>query len=207
MGAPAFLEIFQDPAIELEDLPEPDLLHVRPRLFAADASGAEHDDGMILHLPGKLSSGPGKIAEMLDSKIKSSLECSEFDFAVIPRVQQSHWPPLIQPLLQGGGGEFWGRVAAGVDSLHPERDDFLFDQDQHAGERLPVALAVFWLKGFESADAADLRNEVVDALSLARHKQVDASLLRRIVPFNARSLHSRRSRSRSGFKLSSGAKR
>ena len=54
MRAAAFLEIFQDAAVELENIFEAFALHERPGLFAADAAGAKHHDGLLLHRGGQL---------------------------------------------------------------------------------------------------------------------------------------------------------
>src|SRR5690606_19743174 len=48
--AAAFLEIFQNAAVELEDAAEPFTFHEGPGFSAADAARAEHHDGLFLQV-------------------------------------------------------------------------------------------------------------------------------------------------------------
>ena len=89
MRAAAFLEIFQDAAVELENLLEAFAFHEGPRFFAADAAGAKHDDGLLLQLRRQFADGLGKIAEMVNADGQRVFEGAQFDFVVVARIEQA----------------------------------------------------------------------------------------------------------------------
>ena len=65
---PAFLEILQNPPIQLVNLPEPLPLHIRPRLLAPDPPSAEHHHRLLLHLLRQCRHRLRKIPEMPDPR-------------------------------------------------------------------------------------------------------------------------------------------
>lgn len=60
MSSATFLKILEDAAVELIDLLETPLFHQWPRLFAADAPGAEHDNRLGFRASGSLPIAWGK---------------------------------------------------------------------------------------------------------------------------------------------------
>ena len=68
MLAAAIFEVFQNPAVQLENLLEALALHVRPGLFAANAARAKHHDRLLLEFGRQLADGRGKIAEVIDAR-------------------------------------------------------------------------------------------------------------------------------------------
>ena len=107
MRAATFLEIFQDAAVELENIFETFALHERSGLLAPDAARAEHHDGLLFHGGWQLADGVGKIPEMIHANRQRVLERAELHLVIIARVQQRHRAPFVQPLLQLLRREFW----------------------------------------------------------------------------------------------------
>src|SRR5260370_18909194 len=62
----AFLEVLENAAVELEDGLESLALQIRPRLLAADATGTEHHDRLLLQLGRELCHGAGKLTASID---------------------------------------------------------------------------------------------------------------------------------------------
>ena len=101
----AFLEIFQDSAIELMDVSEPLAFHVGACLFTTDASGAEHHHGFVFERFRKFGHGLRKVAKMVDAGWECSTKSAEFDLVVVARVEKRDLPAFVEPLLERGGRE------------------------------------------------------------------------------------------------------
>ncbi len=172
--AAAVLEVFQDAAIELEDVFEALALHVRTRFFAADATSTEHDNGFVLKVLGKAADSFGEVAEVVNAGGDGSFEGAEFDFVVVPGVEEGDGAAFVKPLFEGGGGEFGGGAPGGVDAFDAKGDDFFFDAHQHARKGLVCALADFGFEGGETGNGAQFGQEELDAVVFASDEEVDA---------------------------------
>src|SRR5690606_387346 len=88
VGATALFEVFEDAAVELEDIPEAFAFHEWPGLLATNAAGAEHDDRALLEFGRQLADGLGKLPEMVDADGQCIPERSQLYFIVVASVQQ-----------------------------------------------------------------------------------------------------------------------
>ena len=152
--AAAFLKIFQDAPVELENLFETFALHERPGLFAADAARAKHDDRLLLHRGRQFANGLGEITEMIHANRQRIFERAELHLIIIARVEQRHGATFVEPPLEILGRQL-GRGALGrIYALDTERYDFLLEPHQHPAERLMIGLAELGLQIFPARQAA-----------------------------------------------------
>src|SRR5262249_29521795 len=132
--ATALLKVLQNAALELEDLLEARLLHVGPRLFAANAAGAKHHDRLLLEIGGQAIDGGRKIAKVIDAQRHGILERAEFHLVIVARIEQRDGPPGIEPLLELLGSKLRRSAPARFDAVNPERNDLSLETNQHAVE-------------------------------------------------------------------------
>ena len=85
--AAAFLEIFQDAAVELMNVRVSNFFHERAGLFTANAARAEHNDRLCFELRGKFFDRRGKFAEVIDPRRDSSAKRAHPNFVVVARVE------------------------------------------------------------------------------------------------------------------------
>ena len=104
MRAAAFLEVFQDAAVELMDVSKALAFHVGPCLLTANAAGAKHHDWFVFEGLGKLSDRLWKIPEMVDAGWECSTKSAEFDLVVVACVEKRDLAAFIEPLLERGSG-------------------------------------------------------------------------------------------------------
>ena len=170
----AFLEVFQDTAIELMDVPKTLAFHVGARLFTAYAAGAEHHHGLVIEGFGKFGDRLGKIPEMVDAGRERPAKCAEFDFVVVAGVEERDLATLVEPLLEGGGRQF-GRSSAGwMDAFHTEGDDLFLDPHKHSRERLVFTQADLRGQILKAGKLPQGPKERLDASRRAGHEEVDA---------------------------------
>lgn len=174
MGAATFLEIFEDAAIELENIFEAGFLHEGRGFFAANAAGAERDDGLILKFGGQIGDGFGEIAEMIDAGGKGVFERAELDFVIVACVEQRDGAAFVEPLFERGGRDARRGVARGIDPLDTEGDDLLFDADEHAVEGLMLAFAEFDGEIGQAGNGAEFGGEFLDIRRKAGDEEIDA---------------------------------
>ena len=170
----AVLEIFQDAAFELEDAFESFAFHERPGFLAANAAGAEHDDGLLLHLQGQAAHGGGEIAEMIDADGERVLERAELHFVIVARVEQGDGTALVEPPLQFLRRELGGRAPRGINAIDTERDDLFLQSHEHPGERLMLRLAELRLQILQAGQAAQLPQQQINLVRRSGDEQVDA---------------------------------
>ena len=170
----AFLEVFQDTAIELMDVPKTLAFHVGARLFTAYAAGAEHHHRLVFEGFGKFGDRLGKIPEMVDARRERPAKCAEFDFVVVAGVEERDLAALVEPLLEGRGGQL-GRSSAGwVDAFDTESDDLFLDPHQHSRKGLVFTQADLRSQTLKTGKLAQGTKERVDASRRAGHEEVDA---------------------------------
>ena len=157
MRAAALLEIFEDAAVELENVFESGAFHEGRGFFAADAAGAERDDGLILEFGGKFGDGFGEIAEVIDAGGNGVFKSAEFNFVIVAGVQECDGTSFIEPLFERGWRNAGRGVAAGIDAFDAEGDDLFFDADEHPVERLMLALTEFEGEIGQAGDGAERR--------------------------------------------------
>ncbi len=172
--AAALLEIFQDAAIELEDVEETFPLHVGTGLFAANAARAKHHDRVLLHPGGKFPHRIRELAKMVEAQDLRAAKRAELHLVIVARVEQRHGPPLVEPLLERRRRNLARRFLLRLDALHAERDDFLFDPDQHPVERLVLAHAHLRRQILQPRDRAQLGQQQPDLVRAAGDEEVDA---------------------------------
>src|ERR1700730_12348373 len=134
--ATALLEVLENAAIELQDGLEPLALHEGSCLLAADATGAEHHDGLLFQLGREPGDRAGKLTEMIYADGERICEGPELHFVIVTRIQQRHRAPLIQPALELPGGELRRGSSCWIDTGDTESNDLLLQADQHAPEGL-----------------------------------------------------------------------
>ena len=174
VGTPAVFEVFQDASIELMDVPKALAFHVGPRLFAAYAAGAKHHHRLVFEGFGKFGDRLGKIPEMVDARRARAAKCPEFDFVVVAGVEERDLAALVEPLLEGGGGQL-GRSSAGwVDAFDTESDDLFLDPHQHSREGLVFTQADLRSQILKAGKLAQGTKERLDAGRRAGHEKVDA---------------------------------
>ena len=100
--------------------------------FAANSTGAEHDEGLGFERGVELLNRLREIAEVVDVGIQRSLEGAQANLIFVADVEQSDGAFFVEPLFKFLGGDFRGGVAGGVDSLHPKADDLLLNFDEHS---------------------------------------------------------------------------
>src|SRR3569623_419947 len=83
-------EIFQDAALEVEDVLESARQHIGARLFAADAAGAEHRDLGVARGIERAIGELLELAEALDAGIDRALEGAYFYFEIVAGGEQHH---------------------------------------------------------------------------------------------------------------------
>ena len=149
-------------------------LHERAGFLAADAAGAEHDDGLLLERVRQAADRGREVAEMVHADGQGVAEGAEADFVVVARVEQRDRPAFVEPLLEFAGGQLGGSAPGGIDALDAERDDLLLEPHQHAGEGLMVGLAVFRRQVREARQGAEFGEEQFNAVRGAGDEQVDA---------------------------------
>ena len=176
MVTATFLEILENSAVKLEDVLKSLAQHERPRLLTTDPTGAEHDDGLLLHLPGQSAYGLGELAKVVDAQRLCPAEGSQLHLIIIARVQQRERASLVQPLFERAGGELRRRTCRRVNPLHSEGDDFLFDPDQHARERLLRAFAELRREFLQSGNGPQFRDQMVNLFPQSGHEQIDTLL-------------------------------
>ena len=98
----AFLEVFQDAAVELMDISKALAFHVGPCLLTANAAGAKHHHGLVFEGLGKLSDCLWKIPEMVDTCWERSTKSPEFDLVVVACVEKRDLAAFIEPLFERG---------------------------------------------------------------------------------------------------------
>ena len=165
MGAADFLEIFQDTAIELQDIGVAFHLHEGASLFATDTAGAEHDYGLRLELGRQLANRFRKIPKIGHSRRQGALERTEADFVIITRVEQDERTAFIEPGLELGGGNLRGGLTDWVNPFDTEGDDFLLHLHEHTLERLVRAWTLLRLDVRQARKGAD---EIHDHRQLRR---------------------------------------
>ena len=155
MRAADFFEILQDTSVELEHVGVTLHGHERSRLFATDAAGTEHHDGLRFEFSGKLLHRRGKIPEVPDSRHDCAPERTHTHFIIITGVEQSHRTTFVQPLLELLRRNFLGRSPGRIDAFDAERDDLLLDLHEHALERLIGTRTLLGRNIRETGDGAD----------------------------------------------------
>ncbi len=155
MCATDFLEIFEDAAIELEDVLEALLLHVGAGFFAAYAAGAKHDHGFGKGVSREALKSSGKLSEVADFGVQSTMEGAHADFILVACIQEGEVATFVEPLAE----LLWGDFLTGpFTRLHPweaETDYLLFHLDEHPVEGLPCARAFLGLDTGHSGDGTD----------------------------------------------------
>ena len=174
VGAAAFLEIFQDAAVELVDVFEAGELHERAGFFAADAAGAEQDEGAVFEFRGQALDGVGEFAEVVDVRNGRAAERAHAHLVVVAGVEQGDGAALVEPLFEGARGEFGRGPVGGIDAGDAEGDDLFLDLYEHAVERRLGADALFGGEVGETGDGAQFGDEGVDVGAGAGDEQVDA---------------------------------
>ena len=106
--------------------------HERACFFAANSTGAEHDEGFGFEGGVKFFNRLREIAEVVDVGVQGALKGAQADLIFVADVQKSDGAFFIEPLLKFLGRDFGGGVAGGVDSLHPKADDLLLNFDEHS---------------------------------------------------------------------------
>ena len=158
MIAADFFEVFQDTAIELIDLTEAGHLHIRPGLFAANASGAEHHDRFILQFFRQPRDAIRELAKMIEPHFDRVIESAKVILVVIPSIQQMNFATFVEPPLEFFRRKFGRCFLSWNNAVDSEGDDFLFDLHQHAIERLILVCAFLGLKVSEG----EIRSEEID---------------------------------------------
>ena len=79
-------EIFQDAALEMEDIVDAERADIGGRLLAANAAGAEHGDLLAFEFVAVARDPVGKIAKARRLRIESAGEAAERDLVVVARV-------------------------------------------------------------------------------------------------------------------------
>ena len=174
MRAAAFLEVFQDAAVELMDVAETLALHVWACLLAANAAGAKHHHRLVFERFGDFGDRFWEIAEMVDARREGAAKSAEFDFVVVACVEKRDLAALVKPLLERGGRELGRCSAGGADAFHTEGDDLLFDPHEHSREGLMPAQAEFRRQVLKAWDVAQCPKQNLDAIRRAGHEKVDA---------------------------------
>ena len=174
VGAPALLEVFQDAAVELEHVAKPFALHERPRLFAADPAGAEHDDGRLLQRGRETLHRFGEVAKMIHTDGQRPGKGAHADLVLVPRVEQRDGASLVQPLLQRFRGKLRGGPAGGIDLPDAEGDNLLFQPDQHPVKGHVFRLAELGREAFEAGPGAQLGKQALHRLPGAGDEEIDA---------------------------------
>src|SRR5690606_11890685 len=107
MRATAFFEIFQNAAIELDDLFKATAFHERTGFLTANAAGAEHYDGLLFKFRWQFFDGLREIAKMIDANRQRIFERAELHFVIVTGVEQRHRTTFIEPALEFLRFEFW----------------------------------------------------------------------------------------------------
>ena len=173
MRAAAFLEIFEDAAIKLENIFESGAFHEGRSLLATDAAGTESDDGLILEGGGKFGDCFGEIAEIVDAGGQSVLKRAELHFVIVAGIEQCDRTTFVEPLLERGRRNARRGVAGRIDPFDAKRDDFFFDPDEHAVEGLMLAFAKFDGEIGEARDGVEFRDEILDVGWAAGDEEID----------------------------------
>ena len=106
--------------------------HERACFFAANSTGAEHDEGLGFECGVKFFNRLREIAEVVDVGVQGAVKGAQADLIFVADVQKSNGSFFVEPQLKLVGGDFRGRAAGGVDSLHPKADDLLLNFDEHS---------------------------------------------------------------------------
>ena len=105
---PAFFEVFEDAAFELENVVDAGYTHEDRGLLAAYAAGAKTHDSLAGNLLPVIQQGLGKFGELADAPVDGIFEGADVHFKVIACVQRDHRPAGIVmtgvlPALERGG--------------------------------------------------------------------------------------------------------
>ena len=95
MRIAAFLEVFQNTAVELKHVVKPLLQQIRRGFFAANAAGTKRHDGFVLQARIGVRRRCGEIAKMIDTEILGVGERAVFDFERVARIEQHYVAPLV----------------------------------------------------------------------------------------------------------------
>ena len=173
MRRAAFLEVFEDAAVELVDFLEAFALHERPRLFTANAAGAEHDDRSFLHLLRQPGDGRREIAELGNADGQGIAEGAELDLVVVAGVEKGDGPAFIEPLLEFKRRELGRRALCGLNAFDTKGDDLFLEPHEHAVEGLMLGFAVLCRQVLKPRDGAQFRKQRRDGIRLADDEEID----------------------------------
>ena len=70
--------------------------------------------------------GRWKLPEVFDSQRHCIAKRSEFNFIIVPRIEQSHRTALVKPAFEFVSSHLGGWVASRINPGHTKRDDFFF---------------------------------------------------------------------------------
>ena len=129
--------------------------HERACFFAANSTGAEHDEGLGFEGGVKFFNRLREIAEVVDVGVQGALKSAQADLIFVADVQKSDGAFFVEPLLKFLGGDFRGGMAGGVDSFHPKADDLPLNFDEHSLKGLIRARAFFGANGGKARNGAD----------------------------------------------------
>jgi len=99
-------EVFEDAAVQLENLFEALFLHEWAGFLASDTSGAEHHHGLGFKHGIQFLHGGWKVAEVIDLGMEGLLKGAEADLVVIADVEEGDRAVFIQPGFEFPGGNF-----------------------------------------------------------------------------------------------------
>jgi hypothetical protein len=167
-------EVFEDTAVQLENLLEALLLHERAGFLAADASGAKHHHGLGFKHGIQFSNRGWKVAEVIDLGIQGLLKRAEADLVVVADIEEGDRAVFIQPGFEFPCGDLGGRAVGGIHPIDTEGDDFPFDFHQHALERLGGACAFLGGEILQSRNGADDGKDGIQLRASSGQEEVDA---------------------------------
>ncbi len=171
----AFLEVFQDSAIELEDAAESLALHVGAGFFAADPAGAKHDDGLVLHL---LEEGCGPRRETAGNvryPACSAAEGSELHLVVVAVSSSVTGRPSSSHCLSSRAwslGEV--RRAGSMPSTPKAMISFLIRTIMRVKGLGRAIAAILGSETFQPGNAVQFFDQFLDRLGGTGHEQIDA---------------------------------
>src|SRR5882672_3152561 len=174
MSIPTFLEILQDAAVELENVVKALRNQDRRRFFTADAARAECDDGLVLQRRIESIGRLGELAEGAQAQIHGIVEGSRIHLEGVARIEQHDLPAFVEPALEFRRRDSGCSLPCRIDAGNAQRDNFHFDLDDHAVERLERGQAAFETQVGESAIGTQRSLETYDSFLAAGNDDVDA---------------------------------